>query len=233
MKLKKEKCRHQLFDYEADYVICPACGEPIAENIPNNPNFKLQMIRRSRKYKRFLRWKKGYFFFLFLILFLMLFIIFNYQFLDSLVIKSYGITGIDSFEPILKWSFYPFKDVVETAAVLTFILAGPQLDRREWLRRWHLQKHAHYYLASYLYPVIRVANYILLIYLGSEFWSKLIYLEEMDLLNYHLGGQELIYASAVYAKENLRGLYIVLGLNFLADCWLFFYQRLAIWANRS
>lgn len=87
-------------------------------------------------------------------------------------------------------------------------------------------------MASYLYPVIRVANYILLIYLGSEFWSKLIYLEEMDLLNYHLGGQELIYASAVYAKENLRGLYIVLGLNFLADCWLFFYQRLAIWANR-
>lgn len=162
----------------------------------------------------------------------MLFIIFNYQFLDSLVIKSYGITGIDSFEPILKRSFYPFKDVVETAAVLTFILAGPQLDRREWLRRWHLQKHAHYYLASYLYPVIRVANYILLIYLGSEFWNKLIYLEEMDLLNYHLGGQELIYASAVYAKENLRGLYIVLGLNFLADCWLFFYQRLAIWVNR-
>ena len=54
----------------------------------------------------------------------------------------------------------------------------------------------------------------------------------MDLLNYHLGGQELIYASVVYAKENLRGLYIVLGLNFLADCWLFFYQRLAIWANR-
>ena len=162
----------------------------------------------------------------------MLFIIFNYQFLDSLVIKSYGITGIDSFEPILKWSFYPFKDVVETAAVLTFILAGPQLDRREWLRRWHLQKHAHYYLASYLYPVIRVANYILLIYLGSEFWSKLIYLEEMDLLNYHLGGQELIYASAVYAKENLRGLYIVLGLNFLADCWLFFYQHLAIRVNR-
>ncbi len=77
MKLKKEKCRHQLFDYEADYVICPTCGEPIAENIPNNPNFKLQMIRRSRKYKRFLRWKTGYFFFLFLILFLMLFIIFN------------------------------------------------------------------------------------------------------------------------------------------------------------
>lgn len=64
MKLKKEKCRHQLFDYEADYVICPTCGEPIAENIPNNPNFKLQMIRRSRKYKRFLRWKTGYFFFL-------------------------------------------------------------------------------------------------------------------------------------------------------------------------
>ena len=54
----KRKCRHQLFDYEADYVICPACGEPIAENITNNPNFKLQMIRRSRKYKRFLRWKK-------------------------------------------------------------------------------------------------------------------------------------------------------------------------------
>ena len=127
--------RSQLFDYEADYVICPVCGDPIAENIPNNPNFKLQMIRRSRKYKIFLRWKKGYFFFLFLILFLMLFIIFNYQFLDSLVIKSYGITGIDSFEPILKWSFYPFKDVVETVAVLTFILAGPQLDRREWLRR--------------------------------------------------------------------------------------------------
>ncbi len=23
--MKKEKCRHQLFDYEADYVICTAC----------------------------------------------------------------------------------------------------------------------------------------------------------------------------------------------------------------
>ena len=24
MNMKKEKCRHQLFDYEADYVICTA-----------------------------------------------------------------------------------------------------------------------------------------------------------------------------------------------------------------
>ena len=23
--MKKEKCRHQWFDYEADYVICTAC----------------------------------------------------------------------------------------------------------------------------------------------------------------------------------------------------------------
>ncbi|WP_196756982.1 hypothetical protein [Streptococcus sanguinis] len=23
--MKKTKCRHQLFDYEADYVICTAC----------------------------------------------------------------------------------------------------------------------------------------------------------------------------------------------------------------
>ena len=68
MKLKKEKCRHQLFDYEADYVICPACGEPIAENIPNNPNFKLQMIRRSRKYKRFLE-KRLFLFLVFNIIF--------------------------------------------------------------------------------------------------------------------------------------------------------------------
>ncbi|WP_185756126.1 hypothetical protein [Streptococcus sanguinis] len=25
MDIKKAKCQHQLFDYEADYVICPAC----------------------------------------------------------------------------------------------------------------------------------------------------------------------------------------------------------------
>ena len=34
------------------------------------------------------------------------------------------------------------------------------------------------------------------------------------------------------AAGGAAGLYIVLGLNFLADCWLFFYQRLAIRVNR-
>ncbi|MBP2619903.1 hypothetical protein DHL47_00845 [Streptococcus panodentis] len=228
MDMKKEKCRHQLFDYEADYVICPACGEPIAENMPADPNFKLQVIRRSRSYKKFLKWQKFYYLFLFL----SLLIAFNYQYLDSFVIKSYGITGIDSFEPTLRMRFYPFSDVVGASAVLIVILAGPHLDRRKWLRLWHLQRQAYILQASWIYLFFRVVGYGLLIYLGKVLWSRLIYLEELERLQRYLSGQELIYASMVYAKENLRGLYIVLGLNFLADCWLFFYQRLAIRVNQ-
>ncbi|MBP2619902.1 hypothetical protein ACVRXQ_00645 [Streptococcus panodentis] len=228
MKLKKTKCQHQLFDYEADYVICPACGEPIAENMLADPNFKLQVIRRSRKYKRFLRWKKGYFFFLFLALL----IVSSYLYLDHFIIKAYGITGIDSFNPASKIHFYPFKELSHVEAFLMLFLAGPHIDRREWLNLWHLQKHAYILQASWFYLFFRVIVYILLIYFGNTVWRRLVYLSEMDTLRLFLSGESLIYASEIYSKVCLYGLYIILSLYFLMDCWLFFYQRLAIRVNR-
>ncbi|MBP2622706.1 hypothetical protein [Streptococcus oricebi] len=225
--MNKHACKHILFKGEEKYIICPDCGQVIAENMPKDSYLKAQIIKRSRKYKNWL--KRKYFIFFLTGGPILLFYLF--PFLENYFFIKYGIKGTLSFQS--GWdSGYAFMEVSEVLFFLFCILVLPEWDKRKSIPTWHLQKIAPSLCHSWIYWLLKLLLYVCFYYLFHKLLTIYLYEREMEGFRYTLDLDMRKRIAYVYVYLSLQRFNLGLGVLLVHNLWQCFYQRLAIHVNR-
>ena len=231
--MNKQACKHILFKGEEKYVICPDCGQVIAENMPKDSYLKAQIIKRSRKYKNWLKRK----YFIFFLTGGPIFLLLLFPFLDNYFIHKYhmveiGVTTFSKANGASSGSAIPFIEVLDVLFFLFFILVLPERNKRKSIRTWHMQNISSFLCRSWFYWILKLALYGLAYLFVIRIFSIYIYEKEIEFFQYILSSSERRYVALVYVKLSIECFYLGLGVLLLHNLWQCFYQRLAIHVNR-